>query len=86
MLSKTAIAIVALAQFALPASASLILCSGAPLGGGCPAGKGTETACLNTCSDCSRCFPDAADRSATCCEESDGAVNVYCFRTGNPTC
>ncbi|KAK2041858.1 hypothetical protein LZ31DRAFT_633086 [Colletotrichum somersetense] len=86
MLSKTAIVIVALAQFALPAAASFVFCSGAPLGGGCPADKGSQVACADSCSDCAQCFPGAKDRSATCCEQSDGTVNVFCFRTGNPTC
>ncbi|KAK1967178.1 hypothetical protein LY78DRAFT_680365 [Colletotrichum sublineola] len=88
MLSQTAIVIAALLQFALPASASFILCGGAPLGGGCPAGKGSEVACANICADCQpNCFGGVAkDLGATCCEEADGTVNVFCFRTGQDTC
>ncbi|KAK1990044.1 hypothetical protein LX36DRAFT_664614 [Colletotrichum falcatum] len=82
MLSKTVIAIAALAQVA---SATSIFCGLSP-GVGCP--SGTPTACLDPCGDCSPfCFgASVTDIGALCCGQSDGSVNVYCFPTGSNTC
>lgn len=43
MLFHPTLAIAALLQFALPASAAFIFCAGAPADGSCPADKGTKT-------------------------------------------
>ncbi|OHE95003.1 hypothetical protein CORC01_09660 [Colletotrichum orchidophilum] len=43
MLFHPSLAIVALLQFALPASATFYYCEGALIGGGCPDGFGTKT-------------------------------------------
>ncbi|KAK1985044.1 hypothetical protein LZ30DRAFT_779369 [Colletotrichum cereale] len=88
MLSRTAIAIAALLQFALPASAAFVFCGGALAGGVCPEGKGTPTTCPDICVNCKpTCYGGAVeDLGATCCKDADGTINIFCFRTGKNNC
>ncbi|KAK1467566.1 hypothetical protein CCUS01_07097 [Colletotrichum cuscutae] len=88
MLFHPTLAVAALLQFALPASAAFIFCAGAPADGSCPADKGTKTSCQNICANCKpNCFGGSApDLGATCCEQSDRTINIFCFRTGKNNC
>ncbi|KAL3296769.1 hypothetical protein RB213_009043 [Colletotrichum asianum] len=88
MLFKSAIAVATLLQFALPASAAIIFCAGAPADGSCPADKGTKSQCQDVCGNCQpNCFGGGVkDLGATCCTQSDGTINIFCFRTGKNSC